>query len=185
MDIHGWDERYRTEPKPDLRPAPLVMNIAARMPPGRALDLACGAGRNALWLAEQGWSVTAVDGSATAIAMLREEAARRGLAIETAVADLAKREYTVEPDRWDLIVMSYYLQRDLFEPAKRGVRPGGVVIAIVHLIEPGHENSPFRVQPGELRTYFEGWEILDSYEGHPREITHRYQVAEIAARRPE
>ena len=80
--------------------------------------------------------------------------------------------------------MCYYLQRDLFEPVKRGVKPGGVALVIVHMFEPGHEQSRFSVQPGELAKYFEGWEILHSYEGKPKDPEHKRAVAEIVARLP-
>ena len=159
--------------------APLVSAIASRLKPGRALDLASGAGRNALWLAERGWKVTAVDASAEAIDSLRQAAAGRGVTVEARVADLEKGEYAIEPAHWDLVVITYYLQRDLFEPAKRGVAPGGVLIAIVLL---GGEGR-FRAAPGELRGYFAGWEILHDREGPPADSPHR-AVAEIAARKP-
>ncbi len=87
----------------------------------------------------------------------------------------------MQPASYDLIAICYYLQRDLFEPCKRGLVPGGVIVAIALLIEPGKENSPFRVHPGELRGYFEGWEILHHREGPD---PWRHNVAEIVARRP-
>jgi hypothetical protein len=76
------------------------------------------------------------------------------------------------------------LQRDLFEPVKRGVKPGGVALVIVHIFEPGHEQSRFSLQPGELAKYFDGWEILHFYEGPPRDPEHKRAVAEIVARKP-
>jgi tellurite methyltransferase len=150
--------------------------------PRHALDLACGAGRNALWLAEQGWSVTAVDGSAAAIAILRERAAARGLNVDARAADLERDEFPVERAAWDLIAILYYLQRNLFEAAKRGVAPGGVLIGIVHITEPGEEPTAHRLRPGELATYFAGWEIVHCYEGGSRDAAHQRPVAEIVAR---
>jgi SAM-dependent methyltransferase len=188
MDLRGWDERYRSALRAaeDLEaPAtPLVVSAAERMHPGKALDLACGAGRNALWLVEHGWSVTAVDGASAAIETLRDRASARGVAIDARVADLEKGEYEIEPSGWDLVMIAYYLQRDLFEPVKRGVVPGGHVLAIVHLAEPGEAPGRFSLQPGELKAYFQDWEILHEYEGVPRDAAHRRAVAEILARRP-
>jgi tellurite methyltransferase len=149
------------------------------MKPGGALDLACGAGRHALWLAERGWSVTAVDGSPAAIERVRSRAASRGLTVNAQLADLEKSEYRIEPAHWDLIVISYYLQRDLFEPAKRGVVPGGVLAAIVLLGE-----GRFSLRTRELREFFSGWEIVHDREGHPGDSPEHRAVAEIAARRP-
>lgn len=178
MDQAGWEQRYRTQSAIGP-PAPLIEKIAGVLTPGRALDLACGSGRNALWLAEQGWQVTAVDWSPAAIAQI----AARNANVDARVADLEKQEYAIQPDAWDLIVMYCYLQRDLFEQAKRGVKPGGVIIAVVHIPGPGELLTPFRLNPGELREYFQDFEILHSYEGPPRDPEHARWVAEIAARR--
>ena len=108
----------------------------------------------------------------------------RALKINTIVADLEKRDFEIEPSRWDLVVICYYLQRNLFEPAKRGVVPGGVLISIVHMNEPGEEDGPHRLRPGQLEQYFAGWEILHRYEGKATDSAHRRAVAEIVACRP-
>jgi tellurite methyltransferase len=158
-------------------PHPLVVETASLLQPGRALDLACGTGRNALWLADRGWTVTALDRSAEAIAALQRIAC-----IDARVADLEKSEYAIEPAAWDLIIVTYYLQRDLFEPAKRGVKPGGALLSIVLLEDPGENPGRYRMKPGELAGYFRDWEILHSYEGLPHDSS-PHRVAEIAARR--
>lgn len=158
-----------------------MVETARRLKPGRALDLACGVGRNALWLASMGWAVTAVDGSYTAIGKLRVQAA--ALQLETHVADLAKGEFAIAESSWDLILVCYYLQRDLFDAVKLGVVPGGIVIAIVHITESGEPPTQHRLRPGELATYFGGWEILHSHEGAPSDPAHRRASAEIVARR--
>jgi tellurite methyltransferase len=147
-----WNLYYSDAANLDPSPAPLLVEIADRLPPGRALDLACGAGRNALYLARLGWQVTAVDASSTAIARLREGA--RGLAVDARVADLERREFAIEPDAWDLICDFHYLQRDLFPDIREGVRPGGVVVAAIRL------EGSFALRPGELREEFAGWKIL-------------------------
>jgi SAM-dependent methyltransferase len=186
MDLRGWDKCYRSTQPEDLQasPTPLVIETAKPLAPGKALDLACGTGRNALWLAGHGWKVTAIDGAAAAIEILQHRAVAQGVTVDARVADLEKGEYSIEPSAWDLIVISYYLQRDLFEPAKRGVLPRGIVLAIVHITEPGEEPTYKRLRPGELRSYFDGWEILHSYEGKPADPAHQRAVAEIVARRP-
>jgi tellurite methyltransferase len=188
MEIHDWNKRYRLRERPaedlDAAPTPLVVATATKLSPGKALDLACGAGRNALWLAEQGWEVTAVDGAIAAIETLRTRAKERGLNINAVVADLEKDEFEIEPSRWDLVAMCYYLQRDLFEPAKRGVAPGGILISIVHVNEPGEEGGPHRLLPGQLEQYFAGWEILHRREGKTNDSAHHRAVAEIVARLP-
>jgi SAM-dependent methyltransferase len=188
MEIHDWNKRYRARERPEedfgAAPTPLVVETAAALAPGRALDLACGPGRNALWLAEHGWEVTAVDGAQFAIEILRTRAEERGLKINAVAADLEKDEFEIEPSRWDLIAMCYYLQRNLFEPAKRGVAPGGILISIVHMTESGEEDSPHRLRPSQLEQYFADWEILRRHEGKATDSAHRRPVAEIVARRP-
>jgi len=178
VEIRGWDERYRAEGVKHSTPTPLLVETASKLKPGRALDLACGTGRNAIWLAEHGWKVTAVDGSAPAIEILQQQCPP----VDARVADLEHHEFPMAEGSWDLIVVAYYLQRDLFETVKRGVKPGGVALVIVHMVEPGHEQSRFSVQPGELARYFEGWQILHYYEGKPRDPEHKRAVAEIVAR---
>jgi len=153
-----------------MEPTPLLVETAIKLKPGRALDLACGTGRNAVWLAEHGWQVTAADRSPVTIPT-----------VDTRVADLEKHEFPIAEAAWDLIAVCYYLQRDLFEPVKRGIKPGGVALVIVHMVEPGHEQSRFSVQPGELAKYFEDWEILHYREGRPNDAEHKRAVAEIVA----
>jgi tellurite methyltransferase len=197
MEIQDWEKRYRSRERAteDLQaaPTPLLIETVERLArdsrlaasadrPRHALDLACGAGRNALWLAKQGWRVTAVDGSAAAIAILRERAAARGLNVDARVADLAGDEFPIARAAWDLVAILYYLQRNLFEAAKRGVAPGGLLISIVHIAEPGEEPTPHRLRSGELETYFAGWEIVHYYEGGSRDAAHQRPVAEIVAR---
>jgi tellurite methyltransferase len=188
MEIRGWDERYRSGEQAaenlNAAPTPLLVEAAMKLAPGKALDLACATGRNALWLAQQGWSVTAVDGSPAAIEMLRSRASECGVTVNTRVADLEKHEYPILPSSWNLVAICYYLQRDLFEPAKQGVVPGGILISIVHITESGEEPTAHRLRPGELESYFQGWEILHRREGKPNDAAHQRSVAEIVAQRP-
>jgi SAM-dependent methyltransferase len=184
MDIAGWEEKYRSgDHGREDAPTILVVETAAKLAPGTAIDLACGAGRNALYLAERGWAVTAVDGSNTAIELVKLRSAARGLQVNTKVADLTAPDFIMPPDAFDVILIAYYLQRDLFAKVKTAVRPGGVVVAIAHTPEPGEKWSEKRAAPGELREFFKGWELLWEYEGPSRDPAHRRPVAEIAARR--
>src|SRR5262249_10830779 len=158
---------------------PLVVRTVEGAKPGRALDLACGGGRNAIWLAEHGWQVTALDRSADAIDLVRERGALRGLSIGARVSDLEKNG--VEGSEWDLILTILYLQRDLFEPAMRALAPGGLLIAIVHV---GEEETEHRLRPGQLARYFDGYEILHSREGEPEDVCRHRWIAEIVVRKP-
>jgi tellurite methyltransferase len=168
-----WESYYSEASNLASEPDALLVQIAEMLPPGRALDLACGAGRNAIYLARLGWRVTAVDSSPAAIARLRERA--EGLPIDTRVADLERGEFPIEPHGYDLICDFYYLQRSLFPAIREGVRPGGMVAAAIH------REGSFAIGPTELRDEFAGWKVLFYSEGAEAGKTRR--AARIIARR--
>ena len=182
-----WDERYRCGEHIMSEPLPLLVKFASAGAPGRALDVACGPGRHAIFLAERGWQVTAVDASRVAIELMNAKARERGLKIDARVADLERGEFVTEPNAYDLICVCYYLQRDLFPQIRAGVRVGGLVIAAIHMVDDAPDIKPmnpaFLLQPGELRAEFQGWEILHDYEGRATESGHHRATAEIVARR--
>lgn len=153
-----WEQHYCQIQGLDWTPAPVLVQVAEVVPPGRALDLACGAGRNALFLASLGWDVVAVDASPAAIRVLRERADAGGLRVDGRVADLETGAFVIEPGGYDLICDFFYLQRDLFAPMREGVRPGGAFAAEIHLRD--EQPHRFVLDPGELRREFEGWKIL-------------------------
>ncbi len=185
MDVAGWEARYASETDaPERNVTPLLEEFASGLKPGRALDLACGTGRNALWLARNGWEVTAIDASANAIAKLRQYALAEGVQVTAEVADLEEPVFTLPAAKFDLVLMLFYLQRDLFERAKNSVKDRGTLIAIAHTVEFSEKPTPHRLQPGELNDYFNGWETLHYREGKPNDEQHRRAVAEIVARRP-
>jgi SAM-dependent methyltransferase len=128
-----WDDRYSapsffygTEPNDFLREQ--QARLAAG---GRLLCLAEGEGRNAVWLAQQGFDVTAVDGSAVGLAKARALAADRGVHISTVTADLAA--WRIDADAWDGIVSIWChlpsaLRRDVHRQVVNALRPGGVLV---------------------------------------------------------
>jgi SAM-dependent methyltransferase len=176
-----WDKRYSEQPEFDPEPVPLLVEVADLLPPGRALDLACGPGRHTLHLARLGWQVTAVDSSPVAIRLLRERAGN--LAVDARVADLEAGEFLIEAGAYDLICDFFYLQRDLFPAIRAGVRPGGVFTGAIHLFEntpEGRRHNPaYLLQPGELRAEFAGWKIL--YYSEALEAGKRRRTARIIA----
>ncbi|MEO7144668.1 MAG: methyltransferase domain-containing protein [Bryobacteraceae bacterium] len=180
--MSDWDARYRAGEGAGRAPDPLLLRAIEGVPPGRALDLACGPGRHALALSSHGWQVTAVDRSPAAIEMLTRCA---GNVVDARVADLERGGFTIEPDGWDLICDFLYLQRDLFPAIRAGVRPDGRFVAAMPMIDPRPDVKPmnpaFLVGPAELRSLFQDWEILHSAE-YPREAPSR-AVAELIARR--
>lgn len=184
--IRKWDERFaRGQEVHGFEPSPPLPAAAAGVAPGFALDLASGAGRHAIWLAERGWRVEAVDGSRTGTALLMDEARRRGVAerIETRIADLEAPGFALEADRYDLVCDFYFLHRPLFDQIHGAVRSGGLFAAAIHVR--GAEDGRFLLERGELRKIVEGWgwEILHFREGDSAESGHHHPTAEIVARR--
>lgn len=129
----AYDETYSTG-RETFNAAPnafLVRTISGRKP-GRALDVAMGQGRNALWLAAQGWAVTGFDISPVGIAEARREADRRKLRLDAVIAPF--QEFDWGREKWDLILFSYYFPEDALSKAWTALKPGGlVVIETFHL----------------------------------------------------
>lgn len=135
MDAQGWDERYAAARQWSDAPNALAASLLADLPVGRALDVAAGEGRMALWLASLGWRVTAVDFSAAGLARGQDRAAERGLDVQWQVADVTTVTY--EPAAYDLVVVLYlHLPRPAltaaFERAIAALAPGGVLLALGH-----------------------------------------------------
>lgn len=137
MDSRDWDERYGAD---DLvwssGPNTFVEKIVGGLEPGRALDLAAGEGRNAIWMAQQGWRVDAVDYSAVAIGRAEQLAAKAGVGerLTTQVVDVLTANFEAA---YDLVLLSYLqLPADQMRTALRiavdAVVPGGRVLVVGH-----------------------------------------------------
>lgn len=145
MNSQVWDERYRgSELVWTSEPNRVLVAETATLAPSRALDLACGEGRNALWLAERGWQVTGVDFSTVGLDKARALAETRGIRAEWVAADLL--EYRPEPAAFGLVIV-FYLQvpaperTPILRRAAAAVGPGGTFLLVVHdttNIERGH-----------------------------------------------
>src|SRR5260370_31752768 len=119
-----WDERYRRGEHAPKEPTPVLRSAIEHRTPGRALALACGTGRHAIFLAEHGWNVTAVDSSPVAIEILQQRAGEAGVPVNVLVADLELGEFQIQLEAYDLVCVFYYLQRDLLPEIRAGVKPG-------------------------------------------------------------
>jgi len=137
MDSSTWDARYAAAP--DLvwsrEPNRFVVEELAGLPPGRAIDLAAGEGRNALWLAERGWRVTAVDFSGVAIDRGRRIAAEHDLSVNWVVADLTG--YVPPKAAFDLVLFAYLQlpadqMADVLGRAAAALAPGGTLLLVGH-----------------------------------------------------
>ncbi len=186
-----WDERYRTdEAVPERGPAAFLVEHRRLLPArGKALDVAMGTGRNALYLASLGYEVTGIDVSGVAVARCREEASRRSLRIEAVRADL--ESYALPRAAYDVVVDFYYLQRDLAPQIEAALRPGGVLVFESFTTEQrrfgwGPQQEEFLLRPGELRSLFPGLEELAYREGVAESESGRgpKAVAGLVARKP-
>lgn len=132
-------ERTRASILPDPQPARFLQEQLARLPKGTVLDLASGQGRNALYLAELGYTVEAMDRDQPALAALAETAGRRNLSnLTTTYLDL-EADPTHPPDlgaaRYDAILVFFYLHRPLFPSLLQALKPGGLLIYETFLID--------------------------------------------------
>jgi len=136
MSSQEWDRRYSgTELVWTAQPNRFLVEEAQALAAGRGLDLACGEGRNAVWLAERGWRMTGVDFSAVALDKARRLAEARGVEVSWVVADLFS--YQPEPHAYDLVAL-FYLQVQseprtrVVQAAATAVAPGGVLLLVAH-----------------------------------------------------
>lgn len=135
MDAAAWDARYASQPLVwSAGPNELFASLLQDVAPGRALDLAAGEGRTAVWLAQRGWQVRAVDFSTAGVAKGCERAAAQGLDVEWVVDDVTTADLG---SGYDLIAVLYlqlpYLQMErLVGRCVQGLAPGGRLVLIAH-----------------------------------------------------
>lgn len=158
-----WDERYASRDyQPRSSPSVLIETAIELIPPGRALVLACGAGRNAIRLAQAGFEVEGVDISAVAIEAARTESKRLGLDVHWRVADIDSLR--LEPGTYDLITMIRYLNRDFWSQAFAALRTDGWLLMEQHFRTRhdvlGPSDPAYRLEPGELLQAFPGLRVV-------------------------
>jgi 2-polyprenyl-3-methyl-5-hydroxy-6-metoxy-1,4-benzoquinol methylase len=160
------------DPKKDgftSTPSVFMMESAKDLQPGKALDVGAGQGRNAVWLAQQGWDVTAIDISGAGLAAAEANAEKAGTSITTVKNSYEDFDYGIE--QWDLIVMilswapvsnAAYVSR-----LKASLRPGGVII-FEHVLSTEDQTFPPVVQalpPNALLSHFRNFHIQKYEEG--------------------
>ncbi|MCL4422413.1 MAG: class I SAM-dependent methyltransferase [Actinobacteria bacterium] len=139
-----WDERYTNHSWPS-EPDPWLVELASGLVPGKALDLGAGPGRNAIWLAQQGWEVTAVDGSQVALDQAAARARAAGVELELVRADLL--EFQPISATYELVVVANIHMRSpnrekLFATAARALKPGGHLFVVGHHLEDFGRHGP-------------------------------------------
>jgi SAM-dependent methyltransferase len=164
-----WDRRYaKVENVWSAKPNRFLVAEVESLAPGRALDLACGEGQNAIWLASLGWRVDAVDYSPVAIAKARARAERDGVEVAFEEADLV--EYEPQPAAYDLVLLLYLHlpaeeHRLVLTRAARALAPGGTLVLLGHdLLNAtegvgGPSDASLLYTPDEMARELEGLEI--------------------------
>ena len=159
-DRQRWNAKYEAKSLPGaLAPDEWLIEQVAPLPPGRALELACGLGHNAIWLARQGWRVDAVDISPVGLRMAAELAQAHQAGVNWIVGDFD--DFAPQPAAYDLVYVFRFLdRRRLPAIVEQALRPGGRLLyetfTLAHVARPkSHmKNSAFALSPGELPTLF-------------------------------
>lgn len=157
-----WNDRYAGEgfflgPKPSRFLEERIESIESLIPGGKAFDIACGEGRNSIFLARRGFDVTGIDISEEGLAKASRWARAEGVDIRFIRADLEGYEFG---EKYDLILNFNFLLCDLIPKMVAALNPGGVIFFDTILDTPtlvGHHNKAFLLQPGELEDIFAGF----------------------------
>ena len=173
-DRKRWEDRYAAAGTRSDGPSDFLAAHAALLH-GRVLDVAAGAGRNALFLARRGLRVDAFDIALAGLRIAQTAARADGLDVRLVQADL--ESLPLPRGCYDAAINIRYLQRSLFEPLQEAVKVGGIILFETFLIDQrtlGHCHNPaFLLQRGELRAAFSGCEILIYEEGLFRDTASR------------
>jgi tellurite methyltransferase len=150
------------------QPSSFLVENSGLLPPGRALDVAMGGGRNAVYLAGLGWEVEGVDISAQAVESALRLAREKALTIDARVGDL-EGDYTIAPGAYDLIICFNYLQRSLIPALKGGLKYGGMIVFETFTIDQPRfslpHNPDFLLGYNELLEMFRDFRCLRYREG--------------------
>ena len=160
-----WDSRYNTEEYIFGRePTAFLKEHIKLLPKGKALDVATGEGRNAVFLAKNGFDVDCCDVSAVAIEKAKNLAKENNVRINAFVADL--EDYKLPENSYDAITCFYYLQRDLIPQIKDSLKAGGMIMYETFTIEnaergfDGPKNKEHLLKPNELLYFFMDFKII-------------------------
>ena len=185
-DRKRWDERFKgKEFSLGKNANPFLQKHIRLLPKGKALDIAAGEGRNAVFLARNGFDVDAVDVSPVGLRKARKLARDMGVKIHTIPADLDVFE--IEKGKYDLIADFYYLSRRFISRIKKGLKKGGRVVFETYLVDQralhtgGPRHLKYFLKHNELLWLFKGFRILLYREGIFKEGGRRKAVASLIA----
>ncbi|MGA8159822.1 MAG: methyltransferase domain-containing protein [Acidobacteriaceae bacterium] len=180
-DRDRWNAKFIAGEAQLTEPDPFLVEACSALPPGRALDLAGGAGRHSLWLAQRGWTATLADVSDEGLSLARHRIAEAGVSItlrrESAAETLA---LGCQSERFDLVLVFLFLLREHFAELPSLLAPGGRLVYRTYTsdhvsFQQGH-SLRFALHPGELRTAFPSLKTVLYREEHG--------IAELLAQAP-
>ena len=133
-DKDRWNSKYETEVYLfGEKPIPFLVDNVHLLPKGKVLDIAMGEGRNGVYLATQGFEVLGLDISEKGLAKAHNLAKKNNVTIETKVVDL--ESFTLEPNSYDVILCTYYMQKDLFKQFQSALKPGGMIVVETYNVD--------------------------------------------------
>jgi SAM-dependent methyltransferase len=156
-----WSDYFRGNNRVfNRQPNALLVAAVAGVAPGKALDVGVGQGRNAIYLAKQGWKVTGIDRAEGALAVTRQQAAEEGVKVAPILQ--TAEEFDWGREQWDLIALVYVpAVRENVAKVRESLKPGGLVVIEAFVVAPAGRTGGVDYHPGELRKLFEdGFEIL-------------------------
>jgi tellurite methyltransferase len=133
-DKDRWNNKYETEIYLfGEKPIPFLADNVHLLPKGKVLDIAMGEGRNGVYLATQGFEVLGLDISEKGLEKAHNLAKKNKVTIETKVVDL--ESFTLEPNSYDVILCTYYMQKDLFKQFQSALKPGGMIVVETYNVD--------------------------------------------------
>jgi len=185
-DQNRWNKRFGKKGFAlGKEPNPFLKKHIHLLPRGKALDIAAGEGRNAIYLAQNGFDVDAVDISEKGLKKAQKLALEKRVKINTFLVDLD--QYQIEKERYDLVANFYFLKRRLIPRIKKTLKKGGKVIFETYILEhrtlgvEGPKQAKYFLKPNEPLRLFKGLRILFYREGVFREGGRRKAVASLIA----
>lgn len=173
-----WNQKFSEQSHASLEPDPFLVSaydeFLSGLPAGSALDVASGAGRHSIWLAQRGWRAKLLDISDVGIGLAERNASRalgpvrKEFLIHTEVTDLNRmQDFGIE--QYDLVLVFFYLQRELFPALISALKPGGFLLYKTYMTDQqqfsgGPSNPEFLLKPNELLHAFESLRVLHYHE---------------------
>jgi 2-polyprenyl-3-methyl-5-hydroxy-6-metoxy-1,4-benzoquinol methylase len=156
-EIERWNRVLTSDsPRINWKPNAFLVEMVRGRKPGRALDVGMGQGRNALWLAQQGWETTGYDPADKAVSLANETATKVNVKLNTVVA--TDQQFDMGVGKWDLILLSYVEIRENAAKVIRALAPGGIVVA--EYFHQDGANAPGGFADNELARLFQRLRIL-------------------------